>query len=421
MEKSKYIIRIIFVIAIIMFGKFFLSSSMLFFRLLVGVGLGYALTRAAMGFAGSVNRAYNTGSTKLIKVLMWMFLGTAAVNIAFLYNVEASSYGLWINQINLGLILGGLLFGFGMTFSACCASGVLTDLVTGLPRAGITLLFFGMGVFLGFPLQKTASWITDSWFTTETGAKLSGGVYLPDLFKWDGLNGYLGAILLTALFAGIIAYIAKKYEEKRVMKNTYIGVESEKEQYKIYPEDIKKEFKLLSKSTYEIIFVRPWTMRTGAIAITSLFALLMGVTKMGWGASTPYGFWFGKLLLTLGVPVESLVEFTGKSSKVFTMAFFSHPINTQNFGIILGTFIYFILAGTFFKVFKSELKITFKDGALFALGGLAMGFGTRLSNGCNVGALYTPIANFSLSGWIFLVFLILGGIFGNKIAAKIKG
>lgn len=49
-----------------------------------------------------------------------------------------------------------------------------------------------------------------------------------------------------------------------------------------------------------------------------------------------------------------------------------------------------------------------------------MRFGTRLSNGCNVGALYTPIANFSLSGWIFLVFLVVGGVLGNKLAKKIR-
>lgn len=49
-----------------------------------------------------------------------------------------------------------------------------------------------------------------------------------------------------------------------------------------------------------------------------------------------------------------------------------------------------------------------------------MGFGTRLANGCNVGALYTPIANFSLSGWIFFIFLVIGGILGNKISRIIK-
>jgi uncharacterized membrane protein YedE/YeeE len=54
------------------------------------------------------------------------------------------------------------------------------------------------------------------------------------------------------------------------------------------------------------------------------------------------------------------------------------------------------------------------------MGGLLMGFGTRLSNGCNVGALYTPIANFSLSGWVFFAALVAGGIFGNRFAKKVK-
>lgn len=49
-----------------------------------------------------------------------------------------------------------------------------------------------------------------------------------------------------------------------------------------------------------------------------------------------------------------------------------------------------------------------------------MGFGTRMSNGCNVGALYTPIANFSLSGWIFFIFIVVGGIMGNMVAKKVK-
>ena len=49
-----------------------------------------------------------------------------------------------------------------------------------------------------------------------------------------------------------------------------------------------------------------------------------------------------------------------------------------------------------------------------------MGIGTRFANGCNVGALFTPIANFSLSGWIFFIFLVAGAIIGNKVAEKAK-
>jgi uncharacterized membrane protein YedE/YeeE len=430
MKKGQNLMGLIVIILTLIMGKTMLGSSMLFFRLLAGIGFGYALTRGFMGFAGSVNRAYNTGSAKLMKVLAWMFLGSAAVSVAFLYNADASSYDLWVNQVNLGLILGGILFGFGMTFSACCASGVLTDLVTGLPRAIITLLFFGMGIFLGFPFQRAATWVQEAgiptdWIrkslvTSETGAKLYGGVYFPDLFKWDGLNGYLGATILTAVLAGIVVYIAKKYEDSHRAAGTFTGVASEMEQYKECSVDANKPFKLFSEETYELMFVRPWTMKTGAMVITAIFTLLMGVTKAGWGASTPYGWWFGKLLMVFGVSPEALAKFTNFPEKLYTMPFFNHPINVQNFGIIVGTIICLLLAGTFHGTVRSELKITFKEAILFAMGGLLMGFGTRLSNGCNVGALYTPIANFSLSGWVFFAALVAGGIFGNRFAKKVK-
>ena len=88
----------------------------------------------------------------------------------------------------------------------------------------------------------------------------------------------------------------------------------------------------------------------------------------------------------------------------------------QNFGILIGTSIYLLTAGKFKKTFMSEMHITVREVLLYALGGITMGLGTRLANGCNVGALYTPIANFSLSGWIFLIFMVVGGIVGNTLA-----
>lgn len=412
-NKVENIIGFALVLLILIFGGAFLGSQMLFLRLMAGIGFGYALTRAFMGFAGSVNRPYRTGSSKLMRILMWMFLGTAALSVALLYGRDATTYNLWVNPINLGLILGGLFFGFGMTFSSCCASGVLTDLVTGLPRAITTLVFFGLGVFIGFPVQKTASWVTDSWFSSVTGEQLSGGVYMPDWFMWDGMSGYLGATLLTALFAAIVIYLSRRFEDSRKASGKFSGVGSEIEQDK---EIEKKPFKLFSKETYEMVFVTPWKMRTGAIVIAIVFTLLMGVTKAGWGASTVYGFWFGKVLMVFGVSSKALASFTHFPASFFQTSIFANPVSVQNFGIILGTIITLLLAGSFKATFLSEIKVKFKDILLFAMGGLFMGFGTRLANGCNVGALYTPIANFSLSGWIFLVFLVVGGIIGNRVA-----
>ena len=419
MNKKERVIGFIAIILVLVLGKTLLTSDLLFFRLIIGAGLGYALSRAYTGFAGSVNRAYKTGSTKMMRTLMYMFFISSVVTAALLFKGDVTTYGLWINPINLGLILGGLLFGFGMSFSSCCASGVLTDLVTGLPRALVTLIFFGMGVFLGFPLQNSASFVQKSWFTSATGESFSKGVFLPDLFLWDGMSGYLGALILTGVFALTVIYFSYKFEQKRKKENKYTGVMMEKIQDEVVPFDAR-DYSLSSEATYDRMFIKPWTLVQGAVAITLLFALLMGVTKSGWGASTPYGLWFGKVLMIFGVSAESLASFGKMKPDGFLQPFFQNAVSVQNFGILLGTVIYLLTAGKFSATFMSEMKITFKEVLLFAMGGLTMGFGTRLANGCNVGALYTPIANFSLSGWVFLIVMVIGGVAGNWLGKRIN-
>lgn len=416
MKKTEQILGFIGIILILLLGKAFLKPDMLI-RLAIGLGLGYSLMRAYTGFAGSVNRAYKTGSTKLMRTMMFMFLISCILSAAFLIKADPTTYDLWVNPINLGLLLGGLLFGFGMSLSSCCATGVLTDLVTGLPRAFTTLVFFCMGVYLGFPFQNTESWIKESWFTTPVGKKLAGGVFMPDLFKWDGFNGYLGSLLLTALFCGIVVYISYLYERKCKRNNTYTGLDSEIMQEHEQKFD-SKDYKLFSETTYNRIFAKPWTLKQGAIALSILFAVLMGVTKAGWGASTPYGIWFGKILMAFGASSKSVAAFAKMKPGAYTTPFFQNGVSVQNFGIILGTAVYLLTAGKFKKTFTSELHITFREALLYALGGITMGFGTRLANGCNVGALYTPIANFSLSGWVFFIFLVLGSIAGNIFGKK---
>ncbi|OQY40421.1 MAG: hypothetical protein B6229_01850 [Spirochaetaceae bacterium 4572_7] len=336
MKRIENILGFILIAFLLTAGQVIFKGN--FFRIFIGLGFGYTLTRGYMGFAGSVNRVCRTGSTKLTKVLV---------------------------------------------------------------VALITMIFFGMGVFIGLPWAKSYSWINNSLI--KVGDR--NGVFMPDLFKFDGLNGYLGATLLTAAFVGLVFFFANKFEAKRKKEGRNPGVDSE-----ILQESVVKE----NKGLYDILFVKPWSLTTGAAVIVALFAILTGVTGNGWGASTIHGFWFGNILTTFGASADALAEYTGSSAKFFN-GFLVHPVGFQNFGIILGTLIYLLTAGIFKSTFLSEIKIKPKEILIFAIGGLAMGIGTRLSNGCNVGALYTPIANFSLSGWIFFIFLFAGGILGNKI------
>lgn len=391
-------------------------DSMIFFRLVIGLGLGYALTRSALGFAGSVNRAYRAGSTKLMRALMLMFAATAVASVAFLYNQDPHDMNLWVNPINAGLIVGGLMFGFGMSFAGCCASGVLTYFSSSLTRPALVLFSFGMGVFLGFPLQAQEDWIRESWISTATYE--GKGVYLPDLFAGTPMDGYLGAILLTVLFAGIVTWFAHRYERGRRRQDTFIGVASEKEQLENTPHDLAAH-PFFSRETYHALFVRRWSMTTGVAVIVVLFTLMMGVTGAGWGASTPFGLWFGRLLIAVGMDPMNIAAFTHRPVQAFTMPFFSHPINVQNIGIMLGSVISLLLAGRFFSG-MSRLRLGGREAVMLVIAGLAMGLGTRFANGCNVGALYTPIANFSLSGWIFLVVMVAGGVFGNQLGKRLK-
>ncbi|KFZ37991.1 membrane protein [Shewanella mangrovi] len=395
-------------------GALWLDGS-IFFRLLVGLGLGYALSRASLGFAGSVNRAYRAGSTRLLRHLMLLFVLTALATCALLIQQDVSAVKLWVKPLNVGLLVGGLMFGFGMAIAGCCASGVLTYFSSNVLRPAIALLFFGMGVFLGFPLQATQSWIRDTWVSSASFP--NKGVFLPDLFSTDPLGGYLGAMLLTALFASIVSWFAIRYERSRREQGSFIGVHSEVEQQQGSGIELTQQ-RFFSRETYHALFIARWSPITGIAVIVLMFMLLMGVTGSGWGASTPFGLWFGRLLILCGVDAADVAAFSHKSVQAFTMPFFSHAVTVQNIGIIIGALVSLLLAGRFASGF-SRLPLSAMEVALLAVAGLSMGFGTRFANGCNVGALFTPIANFSLSGWVFLLVMITGGVLGNMLRKRL--
>ena len=68
MKKIENILAFVISLIVLSSGMFIPSNdSHLFFRLLVGVALGYALSRGDVGFAGSINRFYKYGSTKLMQ------------------------------------------------------------------------------------------------------------------------------------------------------------------------------------------------------------------------------------------------------------------------------------------------------------------------------------------------------------------
>ncbi|MBR0163441.1 MAG: YeeE/YedE family protein [Lachnospiraceae bacterium] len=417
-KPGQAVAGVVLLIVLVAGGVMFLKPNIAL-RLVIGLSFGYVLSRAITGFAGSVNRACRTGSTQLMRTLAFMFFITSIVVAGFAYRDESfEQLDLWINPVNLGLILGAAIFGFGMSLSSCCASGVMQDLATASPRAILTLIFFGIGVFVGFPLQYSQAWIEKSVVSTERGLQKGGGVFFPDLFRWDGFNGYLGAIVLTGILCLVVYKVSMWYETKQKASGRYTGVGTEALQASAYEYDITK-VKFFSKDTYYHFFVKPFTLKEGAVGLTILFTLLLALFKSEWGASTPYGLWVARVLITFGVDPEKIMVFANTTmGGAFETPFLEQAVSVQDIGICLGAVIYMLLTGDFIDSVKEALSITGKEAFWYIVGGFTMGFGTRLAQGCNAGALYSPIAAFSLSGWVFLPFMVLGGILGNRVYKK---
>ncbi len=390
--KIESIIGFITLLSLIALSLISFDTS-LAIRFFIGLAFGFVLVRASIGFAGSVNKLYRMRSASVAKTIILIFIITS-IFTAFIISGNEEAYRLSIYPINLGLVLGGVLFGFGMAMSSCCATGSLTDIASGFSRAVVTIIFFALGVFLGFKIQAEASFVRESLLSSPMGAKFQGGVFLPDYFHFDGVGGYGGAIVITILFGLTATFIVSKFEDKT--------------------SPTKEE----NISLFDKVFVKPWTLHVSALAISTIFAYLLYYSHKGWSASSAFGIWFGKFLMLFGVEASTLSEFTTKKVSLFSEALLTQSGSLQNIGIVLGAVVALLIAGSFSQKFIAGLTITPKGALTFAVGGFLMGIGTRLSNGCNVGALYTPIAEFSLSGWIYLVFVVIGGVMGNKFVQR---
>lgn len=387
----------LFALLLIAGGTGFFARPVLF-QGLIGFGLGYALIRGDFGFAGLSNRTWRQKSTKLIQALMFMFVLSAAIVLALVLTNKVDYNKFWINPISWGLLAGGLLFGIGMSFSSCCATGVLQDIPGGLVRGLVTLFFFGMGVYIALPWMAS-DFVKKGIFGTDSNIAGRGGNWIPDWFGGATSAGFVWAFVVTVVFALAVVFAAKWFE-----KRLNDGVEAAPE-VTIVPEEDTEAYRL---------FTKKWSMLTTATVIAFLFGLLTLVSG-GWGASTIHGFWFGRFLMIFGVDAQVLADYTGKGIVNFNGAFFENGGNVRNLSIIIGAFAAMLIAGTFTEQFKAGLKVKPVELALFALGGLLLGIGTRLSMGCNVGALYTPIAQFSFTGWLYFIILFAGGYVGNII------
>ena len=415
-NKKQTYIGIALLIALIIFGKFqYAKNSKLALFLITGLAVGYVMQRSRFGFAGGVKKIYVTGDKTLTKALMFLFAISLLITASIHYGafmdgadvqyraVEAGIKAIpgtaSVKPTNLGTVIGGVLFGIGMMFGGGCASGTLTDAGEGEIRALIVLFFFVTGSLIGVNHMP--------WWEQSIFFKVGKKVYLPDVF------GYLGAIIVSLLGFLLIYIIAKKYESKRKRENTYT-----KDEYSDWEKPLSEtaDYKFFSKETYHKFFVQRWSFYTGAVAVTIMFVAIILTTGKSWGVTSTFADWGAWLYQSVGlVDVSNWPWFASRMKKI-NGGILNDPSSMRNIGILLGATLSLLLARRF--SFKKNFK--FRDVAFYAIGGLMMGYGARVGLGCNAGALYSAICNLSLSGWVFLPAMTVGGIIGVNLVRKFK-
>lgn len=170
--------------------------------------------------------------------------------------------------------------------------------------------------------------------------------------------------------------------------------------------EVQKETEL-QPSYYDRLLKKEWSYTTGAVMI-SAFAMALFAFSGIWGVSGPLATWGGKFLTLLGIDADKWSIYNGSLAKY---RFFGNKASITDIGLLMGALIACLLAAQW----KIRNIKHWKQAAAAALGGLLMGVGAKMANGCNIGGLFSQLPQFSGAGWVFLLFVFLGATIGGKL------
>ncbi len=345
--------------------------------LALGLGLGVALFHARFGFTSGWRQLVAVGNGSGVRAHA-LLLGTAAT-LGLL--VLATGSGLFGSTptpaggpIGLGLLLGSFLFGIGMQLGGACASGTLFAVGSGQSGILLTLAGFIVGSVL-------YTWQYD---------------LVDELPAWQPVIlqdhvGYGGAWILTILALVGIVLASKAYQARRNPPPTGRPPSAE---------------------GWARVLRGAWPMLAGAVVLGVLAVGVLWVSGGIWGITSAFALWGAKLLQVLGMHPETWT-FWQQPDQAAQLAgpLLSDKNTLTNLGIIVGA----ALAATAAGVYSLRHRFRGREAMAAILGGILLGIGARLANGCNIGAYLGGITTGSLSGWIWGLVALAGTWVGLRL------
>ncbi|WP_145126487.1 YeeE/YedE family protein [Pseudomonas sp. URMO17WK12:I11] len=345
--------------------------------LLLGAALGLTLYHAAFGFTSAwrvfINERRGAGlRAQMVMLALAVLLFFPALAAGNLFGNPVTGL---VAPAGVSVVFGAFIFGIGMQLGGGCASGTLFTVGGGNARMLVTLLFFIIG-------SVTATHHADWWFA------------LPSLPATSIVQawGLVPALLVSLGVFGLIAWVTVHLEKRR-----HGGLEQ--------PEQPGRAG--LQR------FVRgPWPLVWGAVALAVLNYATLALAGRPWGITSAFALWGAKVLDSLGVQVSSWVFWQAPANaKALASPVWQDVTTVMDLGIVLGALLAAGLAGRF----APSLKIPLPSLIAAIIGGLLLGYGSRLAYGCNIGAYFSGIASGSLHGWLWLIAAYMGNVIGVRL------
>ncbi|RXI58625.1 YeeE/YedE family protein [Clostridium tetani] len=163
---------------------------------------------------------------------------------------------------------------------------------------------------------------------------------------------------------------------------------------------------------------RPCPYWVAGILLGLMNVILLGTIRISWQITSGFLLWGIGILQWFGLEPLNWEYFNYFKSYYQPVILYENVFINQytilNLGVLIGSLIATLLVSQFkWKRIKSK-----KQFIMALIGGVMMGYGTRLAVGCNIGAFFSGIPSFSLHAWIFGVFAMLGTWVGVKILTK---
>jgi len=171
----------------------------------------------------------------------------------------------------------------------------------------------------------------------------------------------------------------------------------------------------LEQTFYQKYIKRVWPYWVGAVLIGCLNVLFLFFYSRFLSFSSAFAYWGGWFFQKIGISIDDLSYFNHyKYTRVFTEGFFDNLETLIVLGMVAGAFLSALAAGEFRK---RKVK-SWKHATAAISGGFLMGYGARISFGCNIGAYLSAISSMSIHGWVFGIFVFFGAFVGSKIIIK---